>query len=97
MSFYDRQFQQDLFLFLVAVQYLLFFKMFFLSHVTSRFVLRVSRSVSLTSEDIVPKSLELFALQRLCRKILGHVICSAVLNLRVSLLNLIGDKEVTYV
>jgi hypothetical protein len=63
-------------------------------HVTSRFVLRVSRSVSLLSKDIVPKSVELFALQRLCKKISNHVVCSAVLNLRVSLLNLIGYKEV---
>jgi hypothetical protein len=84
-------------LFLVAAQYLLFFKMFLPSHVTSRFVLRVSRSVSLTPKDVVPKSLELFALQRLRKKISGHVVRSAVLNLRVSLLNLIGYKEVTYV
>jgi hypothetical protein len=71
--------------------------MFFPSHVISRFVLRESRCVLLTSEDIVPKSLELLALQRLRKKISDHVVGSAVLNLRVSLLNLIGYKEVTYV
>jgi hypothetical protein len=93
MSFYDQQFQQDLFSFLVAVWYLLFFKMFSPSHVTSSFVPRESWSVSLTSKDIVPKSVELFALQRLCKKISNHVVCSTVLNLHVSLLNLIGYKE----
>jgi hypothetical protein len=41
------------------------------------------------SEDIIPKSLELLALQRLCKKISDHVAGSAVLDLRVSLLNLI--------
>jgi hypothetical protein len=51
----------------------------------------------LTSKDIVPKSLELLALQRLCKKIYDHVVGPAVLNLRVSLLNLIGYKEVTNV
>jgi hypothetical protein len=91
MSFYDQQCWQDLFLSsLVAAQYLLFFKMFFLSHVTSRSVLRVSRCVSLTSEDIVPRSLELLALQRLLKKISDHVVGPAVLDLRISLLNLIG-------
>jgi hypothetical protein len=49
------------------------------------------------SEDIVPKSLELFALQGRLKKISNQVVCSTVLNLRVSLLNLIGYKEVTYV
>jgi hypothetical protein len=81
------------FSFLVAAQYLLFFKMFFLSHMMSRFVPPVSRCVSLMSEDIVLKSLELFALQRLRKKISDHVVGSAVLNLRVSLLNLIGYKR----
>jgi hypothetical protein len=76
-----------------AAQYLLFFKMFFPSHVMSRIVLRVSQCVLLTSKDIVPKSLELLALQRLRKKISGP----AVLNLHVSLLNLIGYKEVTNV
>jgi hypothetical protein len=71
--------------------------MFFLSCVTSRSVLHVSQCVLLTSKDIVPKSLELLALQRLCKKIMDHVASPAVLNLRVSLLNLIGDKEVTNV
>jgi hypothetical protein len=71
--------------------------MFFSSHVTSRFVLRVSLCVLLTSEDIIPKSLELLPLQRLCKKFSGHVVGPAVLNLRVSLLNLIGYKEVTNV
>jgi hypothetical protein len=64
--------------------------MFSPSHVMSRFVQRVPLSVSLTSEDIVPNSLELFALQRLRKKISDHVVCSAE---RVSLLNLIGYKE----
>jgi hypothetical protein len=64
--------------------------MFFPSHVTSRSVLRVSRSVSFTSKDIVPKSLELLALQRLRKKISNHVVGPAVLNL-------IGYKEVTNV
>jgi hypothetical protein len=82
---------------LVAVQYLLFFEMFFPSHVTSRFVPRVSWCVSLMSKDIVPKCLELLALQRLCKEISDHVVGPAVLNLRVSLLNLIDYKEVTYV
>jgi hypothetical protein len=36
------------------------------------------------SKDIVPKSLELLALQRLCKKISGHVADSAVLDLRIS-------------
>jgi hypothetical protein len=51
----------------------------------------------LASKDIVPKSLELLALQRLCKKISDHVVGSVVLDLRVSLLNLIGYKEVTNV
>jgi hypothetical protein len=51
----------------------------------------------LTSKHIVPKSLELLALQRLCKKISGHVVGPAVLDLRISLLNLIGYKEVTNV
>jgi hypothetical protein len=46
----------------------------------------------LASKDIVPKSLELLALQRLCKKISDHAV-----DLRVSLLNLIGYKEVTNV
>jgi hypothetical protein len=96
-SFMTNSFDKISFSFLVAVQYLLFFKMFFPSHVKSCFVPRVSRCVLLTSEDIVPKSLELFALQRLRKKISGHIVGSAVLNLRVSLLNLMGYKEVTYV
>jgi hypothetical protein len=64
---------------------------------TSRSVLRVSWFVLLTSKDIVPKSLELLLLQRLRKKISGYVVSPAVLNLRVSLLNLIGYKEVTNV
>jgi dTDP-4-dehydrorhamnose reductase len=80
---------------LVAAQYLFFFKMFFLFHVTSHFVLRVSWCVSLTTEDIVAKALELFAMQRLCKKISDYVVPPAVLDLCVSLLNLIGYKEVT--
>jgi hypothetical protein len=71
--------------------------MFFLSHVASCSALHVSQCVLLTSEDIVPKSLELLALQRLCKKISNHVVGPAVLDLRVSLLNLIGYKEVTNV
>jgi hypothetical protein len=68
--------------------------MFFSSHVTSRSVWRASRCVSLTSEDIIPKSLELLALQRLRKKISNHVVRPAVLDLRASLLNLIRYKEV---
>jgi hypothetical protein len=96
-SFMTNSFDKISFSFFVAVQYLLIFKMFFPSHVMSRVVPRVSRCVLLTSKDIIPKSLELFALQRLHKKISNHVVGSAVLNLRVSLLNLIGYKEVTYV
>jgi hypothetical protein len=55
--------------------------------------MRVSWCVLLTSKDIVPKSLELLALQRLCKKISDHVVGPAVLDLCLSLLNLIGYKE----
>jgi hypothetical protein len=44
-----------------------------------------------------PKSVALFALQWLCKKISDHVVGPAVFNLRVSLLHLIGSKEVTNV
>jgi hypothetical protein len=46
---------------------------------------------------LLKKSLELLALQRLCKKISDHVVGSPVLDLRVSLLNLIGYKEETTV
>jgi hypothetical protein len=45
------------------------------------------------SKDIVLKSLELLPLQRLCKKISDQVAGPAVLNLRISLLNLIGIKK----
>jgi hypothetical protein len=47
------------------------------------------------SKNIVPESLELFALQWLCKKITDHVVGLAVFNLRVSFLYLIGNEEVT--
>jgi hypothetical protein len=49
------------------------------------------------SKDIFLRSLELLALQRLRKKISHHVVGPAVLDLHVSLLNLIGYKEVTNV
>jgi hypothetical protein len=58
-------------------------------------VLCVSPHVSLASKEIVPKALELLASQRLRKKISGHVVGSPVFDLRISLLNLIGYKEVT--
>jgi hypothetical protein len=66
--------------------------MFSLSHVTSCSVSHVSQYVLLTSKNIIPKSLELLALQRLCKKISDHVVGSAMLDLPVSLLNLIRYK-----
>jgi hypothetical protein len=54
-------------------------------------------SLHLTTKDIIPESLELLALQWLCKKITGYVVGPAVFNLRVSLLYLIGNKEVTNV
>jgi hypothetical protein len=49
----------------------------------------------LTTKDIVPDSLKLLALQWLCKKTTHHVVGPAVFNLRVSLLYLIGNEEVT--
>jgi hypothetical protein len=49
----------------------------------------------LMSKNIVPESLELFALQWLRKKITDHVVGPAVFNLRISLLYLIGNEEVT--
>jgi hypothetical protein len=51
----------------------------------------------LTTKDIVPEFLELLALQWLCKKITNHVVGPAVFNLRISLLYLIANKEVTNV
>jgi hypothetical protein len=68
-----------------------------LSCVTSRLVLRVSWYIAFLSEDIAPKSLELLALQRLCKKISNHLVGPAVFNLHVSLHHLIGYKEVANV
>jgi hypothetical protein len=49
------------------------------------------------TKDIIPESLEFLALQWLCKKITDHVVGSAVFNLCISLLYLIGNKEVTNV
>jgi hypothetical protein len=49
------------------------------------------------SKDIVLKSLELLALQRLHKKVWDHVVGPAVLNLPISFLNLIGYTEITNV
>jgi hypothetical protein len=51
----------------------------------------------LTTKDIIPESLELLALQWLWKKITNHIVGPAVFNLRVSLLYLIGNEEVTNV
>jgi hypothetical protein len=97
MSFMTNSVDKSFFSSLVPAQYLLFFKMFSLSYVTLSSVSHVSPCLLLESKDIFPKSLELLSLQRLCKKISGHVVGSVVLNWHVSLLNLIGYKEVTNV
>jgi hypothetical protein len=46
--------------------------------------------IHLTTKDVVPESLELFALQqKLCIKITNHVVGPAVFNLRIAILHLI--------
>jgi hypothetical protein len=97
ISFYDQQCQQEIFFLPSLLLNILCPSNFSLCCVMSRPVLRVYRYVSLASEDIVPKCLELLALQRVPKKISDHVVGSAVFDLRVSLLNLIGYKEVTNV
>jgi hypothetical protein len=74
----------------------LFFKLF-MSSVTSRLSNALLPCLHLTTENVVPESLELLALQWLHKKITDHVVGPAVFNLRVSLLYLIGNKEVTNV
>jgi hypothetical protein len=60
-------------------------------------VQRAPCRLHLAAENVVPKSLELLALQWLRKKITDHVVGPAVFNLCVSLLYLIGNKEVTNV
>jgi hypothetical protein len=55
------------------------------------------RRLRLTTENFVPESLELLALQRLRKKITDHVVGPAMFNLRIPFLYLIGNEEITNV
>jgi hypothetical protein len=69
----------------------------FMSSVTSRLSNALLPRIHLTTETVVPETLELLALQWLRKKITDHIVGPAVFNLRVSLFYLIGNKEVTNV
>jgi hypothetical protein len=53
---------------------------------------RAPRRLHLATENFIPESLELLALQWLCKKITDHVVGPAVFNLHVSLFYLFSAR-----